>query len=95
VWQFANLQFVDPIFFAICWSTFFCELKTTANPQIHFFLLTNTYLKCSNSKFYQIKNSAKQTCWWLLDNFAIKRGNFKKRCCGGGINNTTEQKGGQ
>jgi hypothetical protein len=76
VWQFANLQFVDPIFFAICWSTFFCELKTTANPQIHFFLLTNTYLKCSNSKFYQIKNSAKQTCWRLLDNFAIKRGNF-------------------
>ncbi len=51
VWQFANLQFVDPIFFVICWSTFFCELKTTANPQFHFFLLTNSYLKCSNSKF--------------------------------------------
>ncbi len=55
VWQFANLQFVDLIFFAICWSTFFCELKTTANPQIRFFLLTITYLKCSNSKFYQKK----------------------------------------
>ncbi len=76
VWQFANLQFVDPIFVAICWSIFFCELETTANPQIHFFLLTNTYLKCSNSKFYQIKNSSKQTCWRLLDNFAIKKWNF-------------------
>ncbi len=85
VWQFANLLFVDPIFFAICrfvicWSTFFCELKTTENPQIRFFLLSNTYLKCSNSKFYQIKNSAKQTCCRLLDNFAKKRGNFLKRC---------------
>ena len=55
MWQFANLQFVDPVFFAIRWSTFYCELKTTANPQICFFLLTNTYLKCSISKFYQLK----------------------------------------
>jgi hypothetical protein len=28
-------------------------------------------LKCSNSNFYQIKNSAKQTCSQLLDSFAI------------------------
>ncbi len=76
VWQFANLQFVDPIFFAIFWSTFFANLKLLQIRKFIFFSLPIPYLKCSYSKFYQIKNSAKQTCWRLLDNFAIKRGNF-------------------
>jgi hypothetical protein len=52
--QFADLQFADP------------NLLRTYNfhkSKIFFnFLLMNTYLKCSNSNVYQIKNSAKQTC---------------------------------
>ncbi len=48
-------------------------------PYFFIFLLTSTYLKCSNSNFYQIKKSAKQTCSWLLDSFAIKGGNFFKK----------------
>ncbi len=68
--QFFYLQFADPNF---------CGLKTSTNLQIFIFLLTNTYLKCSISNFYQIKNSAKQTCSWLLDSYAIKGGNFLKR----------------
>ncbi len=44
-----DLRFADPNFFANL------KLLQSANS---FFLLTNTYLKCSNSKFYQIKNSA-------------------------------------
>jgi hypothetical protein len=77
--------------FEICWPNIFCDLqicwpKFIADlqlPQIwefFIFLLANTYLKCSNSNFYQMKNSAKQTCSWLLDSFAIKGGNLKKRC---------------
>ncbi len=44
------------------------------------FLLTSTFLKCSNSNFYQTKNFAKQTCSCFLDSFAIKGGDFLKRC---------------
>jgi hypothetical protein len=39
VWQFANLQFVDPIFFAICWSTFFANLKLLQIRKFIFFSL--------------------------------------------------------
>ena len=38
------------------------------------FLLTNTYLKCSNLNFYKIKDLAKQISSQLLDCFAIKGG---------------------
>jgi hypothetical protein len=51
-------------------------------PQLHkffIFLLTNTYLKCSNLNFYQIKNLDKQICGRLLDSFALKGGK-KIRC---------------
>ncbi len=54
----ADLQFADPIF---------CDLKLPQScKKIFIFLLTNTYLKCSNSNFYQIKDSAKQTCIYFL-----------------------------
>ncbi len=83
VWQFADLQFADPIFFVRFVDFQFANLIFVADlqlPQIcKFFMFTNTYLKCSNSNFYQIKNSAKQTCNQLLDSFAIKGGNLKKR----------------
>ncbi len=68
VWQFADLRFADlrfadPIFFAICgfvicWPNLFANLKLMKIFKIFIFLLTNTYLKCSNSNFYQIQNSA-------------------------------------
>jgi hypothetical protein len=53
----------------------FCGLKTPANLQKKFFifLLTNTYIEYSNSNFYQIKDSAKQTCSRLLDSFKKER----------------------
>ena len=70
--RFANFRFADPIFVAV--------LKLPQIFKFFIFLFTNTYLKCANSNFYQIKNSAKQTCSWLLYSFAIKRGNFFKRC---------------
>ncbi len=59
-------------------SKFLCRLKTSANLQIPYFL---KYIakKCSNSNFYLLKNSAKQTCSRLLDSFAVKWGNFLKK----------------
>ena len=85
VWQFADLQISDPLFFAIfkfaiSWPKFVADLKLLQICKFFIFLLTNTYLKFSNSNFYQIKNSAKQTSRQLLDSFAIKGGNFLKRC---------------
>ncbi len=85
VWQFADLQFADPIFFM--WFVdfrfanliFVADLKLSQICKFFIFLFTNTYLKCSNSNFYHIKNTAKQTCNQLLDSFAIKGGNLKKR----------------
>ena len=71
---FCNFQICD-LLTQIC-----CGLKTSANLQILYFLLTNTYLKCSNSNFYERKNSAKQTSRQLIDSFAIKGGNFVERC---------------
>jgi hypothetical protein len=62
--------------FEICGLNIFCNsqilrfadpnLLRTCNfrkPAIFTFLLTNNCLKCSNSNFYQIKNSAKRTCF--------------------------------
>ncbi len=77
--------FADPIFFAICefaicWPKFIADLQLQQLWKFFMFMLINTYLKCSTSIFYLIKNSAKQTCSWLLDSFAIKGGNFVKRC---------------
>ena len=66
--------------FVICWPKFIADLQLPQIWKFFIFLLMNTYLKCSNLNFYQIKNSAKQTCSWLLYSFAIKRGNFFKRC---------------
>jgi hypothetical protein len=66
--------------FAICGPKFFADLKLPQIRKFFTFLLTNTYLKCSNSNFYKIKNSAKQTCSRFLDIFAIKGGNFFERC---------------
>jgi hypothetical protein len=85
VWQFAVFQISDPIFFAIfkfaiCWPKFVADLKLLQICKFLIFLLTNTYLKCSNSNFYQIKNSAKQTSRQLLDSFVLKGGNFLERC---------------
>jgi hypothetical protein len=79
VWQFADLRFGDQIFFAICRygicvPTFFADLKFSQIRNFFIFLLTNTYLKCSNLIFHQIKNSAKQICCQLLVSFAIKVG---------------------
>ncbi len=76
--------FADPIFFAIsgfaiCWPKYIVDLQLPQIWKFFIFLLINTCLKCSNSNFYQIKNSAKQTCSWLLDSFAIKGGNFFKK----------------
>ncbi len=76
--------FADPIFFAICgfgicWPKYIVDLQLPQIWKFFIFLLINTYLKCSNSNFYQIKNSAKQTSSWLLDSFAIKEGNFFKK----------------
>ncbi len=73
--------FADPIFlqFAICWPKFIVDLQLPQILKFFIFLLINTYLKCSNSNCYQIQNSAKQTCSWLLDSFAIKGGNFFKK----------------
>ncbi len=64
----------------ICCRKFIADLQLPQIWEFFILLLTNTYLKCSNSNFYQIKNSGKQTCRWLLDSFAIKGGNFLKRC---------------
>ncbi len=63
VWQFADLRFADPIFFAICgfaicWPKFVADLKLPQICKFFIFLLINTYLKCSNSNFYKIKISA-------------------------------------
>ncbi len=82
VWQFADLRFADPIFFAICgfaicWPKFVADLKLLQICKFFIFLLINTYLKCLNPSFY-IKNSAKKTCSSLLDSSAIEGGNFKK-----------------
>ena len=71
MWQFVDLGFADPIFFAICifvicWPKFVADWKLLQIFKFFIFLLTNTYLKCSNSNFYQIKNSAKQNCSWLF-----------------------------
>ncbi len=60
----------------ICWPKFIANLQLPQIWEIFIFLVTNTYLKCSNSNFYQIK----KTCNWLLDSIAIKGGNFLKRC---------------
>ena len=57
-----------------------CRLTTSANLQIHYFSAYKYIPKCSNSNFYQIKNSAKRTYSRLLDSFAIKGGIFLKRC---------------
>ncbi len=70
--QFADLQFADP------------NLLRTYNfhkskNSLFFCLWIHRYLKCSNSNFYQIKNSVKQTCSWPLDSFAIKGGIFFKK----------------
>ncbi len=53
VWQFADLQISDPIFFAIFkfairWPKFVADLKLLQICKFFIFLLTNTYLKCSN-----------------------------------------------
>ncbi len=80
VWQFADLQFADPIFFVrFANPILVANLQLLQICKIFIFLFSNTYLKCSNSNFYQIKKTAKQTCNQLLDSFAIKGGNFKKR----------------
>jgi hypothetical protein len=71
---FCNFQICDLL------TQIFAGLKLLQICKFFIFLLTNTYLKCSNSNFYQIKNSAKQTSSWLLDGFAIKGMNFLKRC---------------
>ncbi len=73
----------------ICGPNIFCNLRNCdlltqiyCGPTISanlIFLLINSYLKRSNSNFYQKKNSAKQTCSSLLDSFAIKGGNFFKK----------------
>ncbi len=67
---FCNLQICDLL------TQIYCGPTISTNLKILYFLLINLYLKCSNSNFYQIKNSAKKTCSWLLDSFAIKGGNF-------------------
>jgi hypothetical protein len=68
--RFANLRFADPIFVA--------DLQLPQICKFFIFLFTNTYLKCSNLNFYQVKNSAKQACSQVLDSFAIKGGNLKR-----------------
>jgi hypothetical protein len=84
VWQFADLQFAEPIFFVrfvdfrFANPIFVADLQLLQICKFFIFLFTNTYLKCSNSNLYQIKNSANQTCNQLLDSFAIKAGNLKK-----------------
>ena len=57
----------------------YCGPTISTNLKILYFLLINLYLKCSNSNFYQIKNSAKHTYSRLLDSFATKGGNFFKK----------------
>ncbi len=79
VGQFADLIFFAICRFAICWPKFIADLQLPQILKFFIFRLINTYLKCSNSNFYQIKNSAKQTCSWTLDSFAIKGGNFFKK----------------
>ncbi len=63
----------------IFWPKFIADLQLPQIWKFFIFLLANRYLKCSNSNFYQMKNSAKQTCSWLLDSFVIKGGNFFKK----------------
>ncbi len=70
---FCNLRICDLL------TQIYCGPATSGIWKFCIFLLINTYLKCSNSNFYQIKNSAKQTCSWLLDSFAKKGGNFFKK----------------
>ncbi len=82
VWQFVDLRLADSILFAIfgfaiCWPKFVADLKLPQICKFFIFLPTETYLKCSNSNFYQIKNSAKQQP--NLDSFAIKGGNLQKK----------------
>ena len=79
IWGFADPIFFAICGFAICWPKFIADLQFRQIWKFFIFLLINSYLKCSNSNFYQIKNSAKQTCRWLLDSFAIKGGNFFKK----------------
>ncbi len=77
VGQVCGFEICGPNIFCdlrICWPKFIAQIW-----EFCIFLLTNTYLKCSTSNFYQTKNSAKHTCRWLLDSFAIKGGIFFKR----------------
>jgi hypothetical protein len=60
--------------FVICGPDFLADLKLSQIRNFFNFLLTNTFLKCSNLNFYKIKNSAKQICSRILDSFAIKGG---------------------
>ncbi len=59
---FCNLRIWDLL------TQIYCGPTTSTNLKI---LFLSVYQKCSNSNFYQIKNSASQTCSWLLDSFAI------------------------
>jgi hypothetical protein len=71
--------------FCKCGNLQICDLRTLyflrfADPNFFCGLKTLQIRKCSNSNFYKIKNSAKQTCSRFLDSFAMKGGNFCKRC---------------
>jgi hypothetical protein len=84
--MWGNLQICEPNIFCtlrICdlLTQIYCgpAISDKSENSLFFFLLINLYLKCSNSNFSQIKNSAKKTCSWLLDSFAIKGGNFFKK----------------
>jgi hypothetical protein len=51
MWQFCRFAICVPYIFAICGPKFFCGLKTWQIRKFFTFLLTNTYIKCSNSNF--------------------------------------------
>ncbi len=70
---FCNLRICDLL------TQIYCGPTTSANLKILYFSAYKYIPKCFNSNFYHIKNSAKQTSSWLLDSFAIKGGNFKKK----------------
>jgi hypothetical protein len=80
VWQFADLRFADPIFFAICR---FCDLLTQIVADLQLlqicqfftFLFTNNYLKCSNSNFLSNKKFC-QTNLLLMFNSLSYGGKF-------------------
>jgi hypothetical protein len=77
IWGFANFE--PNIFcnFQIC--NFLTQICCGQICKLLIFLLTNSYLKCSNSNFYQIKNSAEQTSRQLLDSFCYKGREFFKK----------------